>query len=95
MDRKEHDRVYDEIQGTIDVYFSAIEDSSSRTDKMYFKEKIANLVGYWESLCQDLDFVSGYRLRTIPKRKKSVPEPKPVRNLRREAILAQRARKVA
>lgn len=95
-----HDNVYQHIQGTIDMYFAQVEADPSGETRKEFLEQIMFLMKDWDDYCAKYGVV-GQPLsvespadRGIPYTRPAAtqPKPEPVRNFRREAILAQRAR---
>ena len=97
MNDDNDDIVYHGLQNTIDGYLGAIEFSDEATRKKHF-EHIEFLAHDWDKYCANAGIVGrplSFKLRVDSNDPIAQPKPEPVRNHRREAILAQRARNTA
>ena len=97
MNDDNDDIVYHGLQNTIDGYLGAIEFSDEETRKDHLKQ-VMFLAQDWDNYCAKAGMVGrplSFKLRVDSNAPIAQPKPEPVRNHRREAILAQRARKTA
>lgn len=105
MNDGNHDKVFESFQGTIDTFLKGLENRKllDKTVNDMFTEEITKITQNWDDYCashgvvgQPLKlYLGGRRGMSATQPATPQPAPEPVRNPRREAILAQRARKVA
>jgi len=98
MNEESHDEVYAAIQGTIDRYLHAVEAGTLGEQRKECLEQVMFLIKDWDDYCAGFGIVGQPLSMNLKGRRGEpvvIPKPEPVRNLRREAILAQRARKTS